>query len=105
MPKEETPLNSIDAALAAAAKTKTAGKEAFKAADQVEKIAARMGKGQPKKKEEDKATHKVLLYFNDKEIRDIEEAAEINGFSKKDKNKYVKSIVRKMVRAELRQFS
>lgn len=104
MAKDKSPLDSIDAALEAASKTKTAGKEAFKAADSIEKIAARMGRGQPKKKDEDKATHKVLLYFNDKEIKDIEEAAEINGFSRKDKNKYVKSIVRKMVRAELKQF-
>lgn len=104
MAEDNKAIDSIEAALEAAAKSKKGGEKAFKAADQVEKIAARMGKGQPKKKEEDKATHKVLLYFNDKEIRDIEEAAEINGFSKKDKNKYVKSVVRKVIRAELRQF-
>lgn len=63
-----------------------------------------MGRGQPKKREEEKATHKVVLYFNENELKDIIEAAAINGFSEKDKNKYVKSIVKKMIRAELRQF-
>jgi len=104
MAKDKATLSSIDKALAEATKTKTAGKEAFSTADSVDKIASRMGKGQPKKKEEEKATHKILLYFNDAEIKDIQTVAEINGFSKKDKNKYVKSIVKKMVRAELKQF-
>jgi len=56
-----------------------------------------ISKGQPKKKTEEKATNKILLYFNEAEIRDIEEVAEINGFSKKDKNKYIKIIIKEII--------
>ena len=45
-----------------------------------------------------------LPCFDDAEIDEIEKAAEINGFSKADKNKYLKSLIRKIVRAELMQF-
>jgi len=63
-----------------------------------------MGRGQPKKNENEKAKNKTLLYWNDAEIEEIEKVAELNGFSKKDKNKYLKSIIRKVIRSELQQF-
>ncbi|GEM_PF-3852263 len=96
-------LDNIDAALAAAEQKKK-GSTAYKEADSVHAIASRMGRGQPKKQEEEKATNKITLYFNDAEIKDIEEAAEINGFGAKDKNKYLKSVIRKIIRSELKQF-
>jgi len=70
----------------------------------LQKMKERMGIGRPRKKEEEKAENRIVFYFNDAEIRDIEEAAEINGFSKADKNKYLKAVVKKIVRAELQQF-
>jgi len=72
--------------------------------DKGSKFSEQMGRGQPKKDEHEKAKNKTLLYWNNQEISEIEKVAEINGFSKKDKNKYLKSIIKKIVRAELRQF-
>ena len=72
--------------------------------ESLKKIAERMGRGRPRKKEEEKAENRIVFYFNDAEIRDIEKAAEINGFSKADKNKYLKALIKKIVRAELQQF-
>ena len=72
--------------------------------EKLNKFKKQMGRGQPKKNENEKAKNKTLLYWNDAEIEEIEKVAELNGFSKKDKNKYLKSIVRKVIRSELRQF-
>jgi len=97
-------LSDIDKAIAKAkSKAETTPKD-YKEADSIQKFKDRMGRGQPKKKAEEKATNKMLLYFNEAEIREIEEVAEINGFSKKDKNKYIKSIIKKIIRSELIQY-
>ena len=97
-------LSDIDKAIAEAeSKAETTPKD-YKEADSIQKFKDRMGRGQPKKKAEEKATNKILLYFNEVEIRDIEEVAEINGFSKKDKNKYIKIIIKKIIRSELMNY-
>ena len=72
--------------------------------ESLQKIKDRMGRGRPRKKGEEKAEKRIVFYFNDAEIDDIEKAAEINGFSKADKNKYLKALIKKIVRAELMQF-
>ena len=72
--------------------------------EKLNKFKNQMGRGQPKKEEKEKAKNKTLLYWNDAEIEEIEKVAELNGFSKKDKNKYLKSIIKKVVRSEIRQF-
>lgn len=100
--EETKELSAIDKALQEAQENDT--NASFDTADKLEKFKTRMGRGQPKKEEKEKAKNKTLLYWNDEEIEDIIRVAELNGFSKKDKNKYLKSIVKKIIRSELRQF-
>jgi flavin-dependent dehydrogenase len=100
--KQTKELSAIDKALLEAQSNDA--DTSFDTADKLEKFKTRMGRGQPKKEEQEKAKNKTLLYWNDEEIEDIIKVAELNGFSKKDKNKYLKSIVRKVIRSELRQF-
>jgi len=93
-------MSSIDDALKAAEKTSHA--KTFEREDNKERMTSRFGVGQPPKDEKDKARNKIVLYFTDEEIDEIAQVAELNGFSAKDKNKYVKAALKKMVRVEKR---
>ena len=84
--------------------TKIETEKASATDEKLNKFKNQMGRGQPKKEEKEKAKNKTLLYWNEEEIANIEKVAELNGFAKKDKNKYLKSIIKKVVRSEIRQF-
>ena len=97
-------LSDIDKAIAEALyKAETTPKD-YKEADSIQKTKDRKKRGQPKKKTEEKATYKITLYYKEEEIRDIAEVAEQNGFSKTDKNKYIKKVIEKKIQLELKKY-